>query len=118
VLPRSHGSGDLDLRTDETVLGRAVSDDDLLSVGLDPADAVDLLLEPGDVALWSAFTLHASGTNRSDHARRLFINGYVRADACDRGEWAFRGGRSAPLPAQPSLVHYEALAERPEPHYP
>jgi len=100
------------------VLGRELSDADLAAVGVDPAAKRDLLLEPGDVALWSPYLLHASGANRSGHARRLLINGYVRADACDRGEWAFRDGRPVPLPATPSLVHYEALAERPGPHYP
>ena len=37
---------------------------------------------------------------------------------CDRGEWAFRGGAPVPLGREPELVHYEALRERPEPHYP
>ncbi len=118
VVPGSHRLGDLGLATDGAVLGRELSDDDLRAVGVDPATKRDLLLAPGDVALWSPFLLHASGRNRSGHARRLFINGYVRADACDRGEWAFRGGRPVPLPERPSLVHYEALFERPEPHYP
>jgi ectoine hydroxylase-related dioxygenase (phytanoyl-CoA dioxygenase family) len=118
VVPGSHRLGDLGLATDGAVLGRELTDDDLRAVGVDPAAKRDLLLEPGDVALWSPFLLHASGRNRSGHARRLFINGYVRADACDRGEWAFRGGRPVPLPERPSLVHYEALFERPGPHYP
>ena len=118
VVPGSHRLGDLAMATDGAVLGRALSDDDLRAVGVDPRAKRHLLLEPGDVALWSPYLLHASGTNRSGHARRLLINGYVRADACDRGEWAFRKGRPVPLPATPSLVHYEALAERPEPHYP
>lgn len=118
VIPRSHRLGDLGMAVDGAVLGRELSDDDLTGVGVDPAGKRDLLLEPGDVALWSPFLIHASGPNRSDHGRRLLINGYVRADACDRGEWAFRGGLPVPLPAEPSLVHYEALAERPGPHYP
>lgn len=118
VVPGSHRLGELGLAQDGAVLGRELDDDDLRSVGVDPAEARDLVLEPGDVALWSPYLLHASGENRSPHARRLFINGYVRADACDRGEWAFRGGEPVPLPAAPSLVHYEALFERPEPHYP
>jgi ectoine hydroxylase-related dioxygenase (phytanoyl-CoA dioxygenase family) len=118
VVPGSHLLGDLGMAADGAVLGRELSDADLAAVGVDPATKRDLLLAPGDVALWSPYLLHASGTNRSGHARRLFINGYVRADACDRGEWAFRGGRPVALPATPSLVHYEALAERPGPHYP
>jgi len=87
-------------------------------VGLRAADAVELLLEPGDLALWSPYLVHGSGKNRSDHKRRLYINGYVRAADCDRGEWAFREGRPVPLGPKPALVHYDALHERPEPHYP
>ena len=55
--------------------------------------------------------------NRADHQRRFFINGYVRAADCDRGEWAFRDGQPGPLGPEPALVHYEALHVRPEPHY-
>jgi hypothetical protein len=118
VLPGSHRLGDIALKTGETVLGRAADDADLAAAGLDPGAAVELVLEPGDLALWSPFTLHASGTNASGHFRRLFLNGYVRAADCDRGEWAFRAGVPVPLPSRPSLVHYEGLFERPEPHYP
>jgi hypothetical protein len=118
VVPGSHRLGEIALRTDATVLGRAADDRDLVAAGLDPASARDLLLEPGDLALWSPYLLHASGTNLSGHARRLFIQGYARAADCDRGEWAFRDGTPVPLPATPSLVHYEGLFDRPEPHYP
>jgi hypothetical protein len=118
MIPGSHRRGDLKLREGETVLGRALSDADLRDVGVDPATQEDVLLAPGDLALWSPFTLHASGANTSGHQRRLLINGYVRASDCDRGEWAFREGEPVPLPAVPSLVHHETLHDRPEPHYP
>jgi hypothetical protein len=49
--------------------------------------------------------------------RRLYINGYVRAEDCDRGEWAFRDGKPVPFGPEPALVHYEELRERGEPHY-
>jgi hypothetical protein len=55
--------------------------------------------------------------NQSDHKRRFYINGYVRAQDCDRGEWAFRAGLPVPFGPTQSLVHYEELHERPEPHY-
>lgn len=116
-IPGSHRRGDLGMAIEGPVLGQQLSDEALLAVGLDPATAVDVLLAPGDVALWSPYLVHASGANRSGHARRLYINGYVRADACDRGEWAFRDGRPVPLGPEPALVHYEQLRERPEPHY-
>ena len=100
-----------------TVLGAAMSDAVLLAAGLSPDDAVDLVLAPGDLALWSSFLVHGSGPNRSNHRRRLYINGYVRAADCDRGEWAFRDGEPVPFGPEPALVHYEALRERGGPHY-
>jgi hypothetical protein len=117
LIPRSHLRGELDMDSSKLVLGTAMSDDVLEQVGHSADEAVDLLLEPGDLALWSPYLVHGSGTNRSDHKRRLYINGYVRAADCDRGEWAFRGGRPVPFGPEPALVHYEELHERPGPHY-
>jgi hypothetical protein len=97
-------------------MDQALSVADLEGLGLDPRQAVSLDLEPGDVALWNLFTLHGSGPNRSPGDRRFYINGYVRAASCDRGEWTFRNGASVPL-GEPTLVHYEDLYRRPEPHY-
>ena len=116
-IPRSHLRGDLDMDSSKLVLGTAMSDDVLEQVGLSAEDAIELLLEPGDLALWSPYLVHGSGNNRSDHKRRLYINGYVRADDCDRGEWAFRQGEPVPFGPRPALVHYEALHERAGPHY-
>jgi hypothetical protein len=116
-VPRSHLWGDLDLDPASDVLGSSMNDDVLLAAGLSPKHAVDVELEPGDLALWSPYLVHGSGTNRSDHQRRLYINGYVRAEDCDRGEWAFRQGEPVPFGPQPALVHFEALRERGEPHY-
>jgi ectoine hydroxylase-related dioxygenase (phytanoyl-CoA dioxygenase family) len=116
-IPRSHLRGDLDMDASKLAMGTEMSDDALRAVGLDAADVVDLLLEPGDLALWSPYLVHGSGKNVSNHRRRLYINGYVRASDCDRGEWAFRYGRSVPFGPRPVLVHYEELHERPGPHY-
>ncbi len=116
-VPRSHLHGDLDLDTSADVLGRTMQDAALERVGLSAADAIQLDLDPGDLALWNPYLVHGSGTNRSNHLRRLYINGYVRAMDCDRGEWAFRDGLPVPLGSEPALVHYEALRERNEPHY-
>jgi hypothetical protein len=117
IIPRSHLRGDLDMDCSKKALGTAMTDDALEAVGLAESDAVDLLLEPGDLALWSPYLVHGSGKNTSDHKRRLYINGYVRAADCDRGEWAFRNGRSVPLGPRPALVHFDDLYERPDPHY-
>jgi ectoine hydroxylase-related dioxygenase (phytanoyl-CoA dioxygenase family) len=113
----SHLRGDLDLDTSAEVLGRAMSDTVLERVGLSPDDLVEVILEPGDLAFWSPYLVHGSGANRSNHKRRLYINGYVRAEDCDRGEWAFRDGQPVPFGPEPALVHYEELRERGEPHY-
>jgi hypothetical protein len=110
--------GDLSMGLEGTVLATALLDDALRAAGLDPREAVDVVLQPGDVALWSPYLVHGSGSNRARHQRRLYINGYVRADACDRGEWAFRDGVPVPFGPEPALVHYEELRSRPGPHYP
>ena len=116
-IPRSHLQGDLNMDCSTKALGTAMSDQALDAVGLSVADAVDLVLEPGDLALWSPYLVHGSGSNRSSHKRRLYINGYVRAADCDRGEWAFRDCKPVPLGPRPALVHYEELHEHPGPHY-
>lgn len=115
-IPGSHTQGPVDLDTRTEVLGNAPEDAALEAAGLSPDDQIDLILEPGDVALWNPYLVHASGLNSSTHLRRLYINGYVRAEDCDRGEWAFRDGAPVPL-GEPQLVHYEELREHPEPHY-
>jgi hypothetical protein len=98
-------------------LGAAMTDTALRQVGLSAEHAVDLVLEPGDLALWSPYLVHGSGKNISNHGRRFYINGYVRAADCDRGEWAFRNGCPVPFGPRPELVHYEQLRECPGPHY-
>ena len=114
VLPGSHRLGEVDLGADP-VMGAGAPEDALRRAGLDPGALVMVELEPGDVALWSPFLVHGSGRNRSPHDRRFYLNGYVRAADCDRGEWAWRGGEPCPLGA-PVLVHYEQLLDRPGPH--
>jgi hypothetical protein len=99
------------------VLGTALEDQALEEVGLNADAALDVVLEPGDLALWSPYLVHGSGTNRSAHKRRLYINGYVRAQDCDRGEWAFRAGEPVPFGPKPALVHYDDLYENPGPQY-
>ena len=116
-VPRSHLSGDLGMDCSELVLGSTMNDAALAAAGLGASQVIDVELEPGDLALWSPYLVHGSGKNSSDHRRRLYINGYVRAGDCDRGEWAFRGGEPVPFGPEPALVHYDQLRERPGPHY-
>lgn len=116
-IPGSHLRGDLGMDCSKKALGTPLLDRALEDVGMSCADAIDLVLEPGDFALWSPYLVHGSGENRSAHKRRFYINGYVSAADCDRGEWAFRDGQPVPFGPQPALVHYEDLHQRPGPHY-
>jgi ectoine hydroxylase-related dioxygenase (phytanoyl-CoA dioxygenase family) len=116
VLPGSHLLGELAQEIKGSVMETAVSDAELVKLGLDPADVVPLEMAPGDVALWHLHLLHGSGPNTGAPDRRFYINGYVRASACDRGEWAFRDGQPCAL-GEPVLVHYEELYTRPGPLY-
>jgi hypothetical protein len=116
ILPGSHRLGELQLGNMGHSLGQRMADDALTAAGLDPSKVIDLELNPGDVALWNVFTIHGSGANRTLIDRRFYLNGYVRAADCDRGEYAFRNGAPVKLGA-PVLVHYEDLHRRPEPHF-
>jgi ectoine hydroxylase-related dioxygenase (phytanoyl-CoA dioxygenase family) len=116
LLPGSHGLGAYEVASAGSVLDQAMADERLEASGLDPAGLIDLALEPGDVALWNLYTIHGSGPNRTAGDRRFYLNGYVRAADCDRGEWTFRDGEPVALGA-PALVHYDDLFIRPEPHY-
>ena len=117
VVPGSHRLGELAIPAPRRILDGSPEAAALEAAGLDPGTVVDLALEPGDVALWNVFLVHGSGANVSTGDRRFYLNGYVRAADCDRGEWAFRDGQPCALGA-PTLVHYEDLFTRPEPHYP
>jgi len=112
----SHRRGELSLDGDGRIMERDMTPDDLKRIGIDADDAVVLALEPGDVAFWSLYTVHGSGPNTSAIDRRVYLNGYVAAADCDRGEWAFRDGKPCAL-GEPVLVHYDALYKRPYPHF-
>jgi hypothetical protein len=93
-----------------------MADERLERCGLDPGRLIGLALEPGDLALWNLYTIHGSGPNRTAQDRRFYLNGYVRAEDCDRGEWTFRDGAPVTL-GDPVLVHYDDLLVRPDPRY-
>lgn len=72
----------------------------------------DVTLEPGDVALWSAYTVHGGGFNTTKYLdRRLYINGFVKADKCSRGEWAWQDGRTCGLDGEPALIQFDEVDE-------
>lgn len=118
VVPGSHLRGELPFDPARPSMDVALDDAGHLErLGVDASQAVPLLMNPGDVALWHVHTLHGSGPNRSAIDRRLYINGYVTAANCDRGEWAFRDGAPRPLSGAPTLVHYEDLYTNPGPMF-
>jgi ectoine hydroxylase-related dioxygenase (phytanoyl-CoA dioxygenase family) len=117
VIPRSHTLGYLGLSDDGPIMVGQTQDEELRRAGLDPSNIITCEMEPGDLLLWTLFTVHGSAPNVSDYDRRFMINSYVRAGDSERGEWAFRGGISTPLGAEPQICKYEKLRERPGPFY-
>ena len=119
VVPNSHSMGYLGLSDNgEGQLMKGVThDDELRSVGIDPADVLNVELEPGDLVMWGLLTVHGSLPNESDHDRAFAISSYVRGETSNRGEWTFRDGKSVPLGEQPRICKNERLYENLEPHY-
>jgi phytanoyl-CoA hydroxylase len=117
VIPRSHRLGYLGLSDDGPIMVGQTQDEELRRAGLDPSNIVTCAMEPGDLLLWTLFTVHGSAPNVSNYDRRFMINSYVRATDSERGEWAFRDGVSIPLGAEPQICKYEQLRERPGPFY-
>jgi ectoine hydroxylase-related dioxygenase (phytanoyl-CoA dioxygenase family) len=117
VMPGSHRAGYLGLSDDGPIMVGRTQDEELRRAGLDPSNIVTCEMEPGDLLLWTLFTVHGSAPNVSDYDRRFMINSYVRAADSERGEWVFRGGVSTPLGPEPQICKYEQLRERPGPFY-
>jgi len=117
VVPRSHLNGYLGLSEDGTIMTGQTPEEDLARVGLDPASIVTCAMEPGDLVIWTLYTVHGSAPNLSQGDRRFMISSYVRAADSERGEWAFRDGVPTPLGAEPEICKYEQLRERPGPFY-
>jgi ectoine hydroxylase-related dioxygenase (phytanoyl-CoA dioxygenase family) len=99
---------------------RSTAEKDWQKVGVDTDELLDVEMSIGDLALWTPFTIHGGGLNVTpDNERRLYINGYVIAENCDRGEWVFRDGRPVPLNlGNPALIQFDAIKERPHVFYP
>jgi len=117
VMPRSHRMGYLGLSDDGPIMVGQTQDEELRRAGLDPKNIHTCEMEPGDLLLWTLFTVHGSAPNVSHYDRRFMINSYVRAADSERGEWAFRDGVSTPLGVEPAICKYEQLRERPGPFY-
>jgi ectoine hydroxylase-related dioxygenase (phytanoyl-CoA dioxygenase family) len=120
VVRGSHKLGYLGLSDDQKyiMVGNTEQGAELAAAGIDARDVVQLEMEPGDLAIWTLYTVHGSGPNVAGERRILLINSYVRAeDSPHRGEWAFRDDRSVPLGPEPEICKYEQLREHPGPFY-
>lgn len=117
VIPKSHTRGYLGLSDDGPIMVGETQEEELRRAGLDPASIVTCEMEPGDLLIWTLFTVHGSAPNTSSIDRRFMINSYVRADGRERGEWVFRDGVSTPLGPTPEICKYEQLREKPGPFY-
>ena len=118
ILPGSHEHGRMDLDTHGGPRNDT-GEESWVQAGVNLDGLIDVEMEPGDIALWSPFTIHGGGINTTDdNYRRLYINGYVIAENCDRGERVFRAGNPVPLDLlNPALIQYEQIKERTEAHY-
>ena len=88
IVPGSHRLGDL--KAKRYAKGQ-------IEEQVDVAQAVAVEGEPGDVVLFTPYTVHGSSPNTTDSPRRSYINGFVRAAACTVGKWAFLAGKPVPL---------------------
>lgn len=119
MVPGSHRMGYLGLSDNGSgsIMKGLTLTDELVAVGIDPADIVDVDLEPGDAAVWGLLTVHGSLPNESRDDRAFAISSYVRADTSRRGEWAFRDGLPASLGDSPQICKNEAVLDDLEPRY-
>ena len=65
--------------------------------------------------MFTPYSVHGSKPNTSHRPRRSYINGFVRADACTIGKWAFLEGQPVPITGDRdySRLLASGLADRP-----
>ena len=119
VVPRSHTMGYLGLSDngDGQIMKGLTQDDELVQVGIDPAQVIDVVLEPGDLVVWGLMTVHGSLPNDSQNERAFAISSYVRGETSQRGEWTFKDGIPQALGETPQLCKNEKLFDNLKPHY-
>jgi ectoine hydroxylase-related dioxygenase (phytanoyl-CoA dioxygenase family) len=119
IAPRSHKHGYLGLSDngEGSIMKGLTHDDELLAVGIDPRQIIDIELEPGDVVIWGLLTVHGSLPNASSCDRAFALSSYVRGETSQRGEWTFRDGVRVPLGDKPVLCKNEKLFDNLEPYY-
>ena len=119
VVPGSHKMGYLGLSDNGSgsIMKGLTLEDELVGVGIDPSEIVDVELEPGDAVMWGLLTVHGSLPNESSMDRAFALSSYVRGGTSQRGEWAFKDGRPQLLGPTPQLCKNEKLFDNLEPHY-
>jgi non-haem Fe2+, alpha-ketoglutarate-dependent halogenase len=76
VLPGSHGQGQLG-HSDTFAAGNLLSRGQVLDVDVNENEAVDLVLQPGEMSLHDVLIVHGSEANRSDLPRHGFAIRYI-----------------------------------------
>lgn len=103
IIPESHKLGDL--KVDRYAEGQ-------LEDHVDLSRAIPLEAAPGDVVLFTPYTVHGSTPNTTKRPRRSYINGFVRAISCEVGKWAFLDGTPVPITSDhdySGIRHFQAL---------
>ncbi len=88
IVPESHKLGNLKV---ERYTAGQIEDH------VDVSKAIALEAIPGDVVMFTSYAVHGSTANKTEQPRRSYINGFVRASACDVGKWAFLDGKPVPI---------------------
>lgn len=115
-IEKSHLLGNLKYITNKSVFQENISNEALREIDVDKLPIVKVILNPGDLAIWHPYLLHGSPPNYSNIDRKTYLNGYVKAENSDRGEWAFKKGIPQKL-EEPQLVQFDELHTRPDPFY-
>ena len=99
VVPGSHRRPDALGTVSDIYSQQDLAGDRLTGAEYTERDAVPILAEAGDVVAWHPDVIHGSARNRHPTLDRcLYINGYVNAHDCFRGQWAWIDGQPATLP--------------------
>lgn len=99
----SHREARIFPRPQQSVLTGKAAEPELKAMGLAPERVHVVRLEPGDVVIWNAFTVHGSQPNRSkERDRRSFAIASMRSADCDAGIEAYVGGTPVAATKAPS----------------
>ncbi|WP_162917331.1 phytanoyl-CoA dioxygenase family protein [Dongia deserti] len=95
-VPGSHRQARILPRPPQSVLTGQATERELSAMGIASGSVHTVRLEPGDIVIWNAFTVHGSPPNRSkDRDRRSFTMASMRSRDCDTGTDAYIAGEPA-----------------------